>query len=236
MLVVSGTRIRPRRRRASTGSRRRTRPTGCGCCSASSDGRAWFAVIVDAGGRRRPAPGEWTPLRGLLPHLADDALAGAPLVFHALGLAEWLCVTRFCPRCGGAADAARKAGHELACANGHSAVPAHRPGGDHGRHPGRAGLRGRALPARPAGDLARGPLLDAGRLLRAGGDARGRRTPRGRRGGRDRRRRGRVLRQPALAAAGQPDARASSAARGHDRDHGRPATRSRTPAGSPAPR
>ena len=53
------------------------------------DGRAWFAVIVDAE-ISKAAKGEWTPLRGLLPYLADDAMASAPLVFHALGLAEWL--------------------------------------------------------------------------------------------------------------------------------------------------
>jgi len=65
---------------------------------------------------------DWTPLRGLLPHLADDAMAGAPLVFHALGLAEWLFVTRFCPRCGEPL-APTKSGHELVCANGHSQFP-----------------------------------------------------------------------------------------------------------------
>ena len=30
------------------------------------------------------------PLRGLLPHLATDGLDEAPLLFHALGLAEWV--------------------------------------------------------------------------------------------------------------------------------------------------
>ena len=39
---------------------------------------------------------------------------GAPLLFHAIGLAEWHWATRFCPRCGGALEP-RKAGHELVC-------------------------------------------------------------------------------------------------------------------------
>ncbi len=56
---------------------------------------------------------EWVPLRGLLPALADDP-AQAPLLFHAIGLAEWHAATRFCPRCGGTLEA-RKAGHELRC-------------------------------------------------------------------------------------------------------------------------
>ncbi len=63
------------------------------------DGRTWFAVVVEPG----RAPGEkaeWFGLRGLLPHLAGGGqLTEAPLVFHAIGLAEWLYATRFCPRC-----------------------------------------------------------------------------------------------------------------------------------------
>jgi NAD+ diphosphatase len=80
------------------------------------EGRSWFAVVTDAATSRDGAErGEtWVPLRGLLPALADDALAYAPLVFHALGLAEWLFVTRYCPRCAGALEP-RKSGHELVC-------------------------------------------------------------------------------------------------------------------------
>jgi NAD+ diphosphatase len=62
------------------------------------------------------------PLRGLLPHLADGSADGAPMVFHALGLAEWLHATRFCPRCGEPLEP-RRAGHELVCGNGHTQFP-----------------------------------------------------------------------------------------------------------------
>ena len=99
------------------------------------DGRTWFAVIADAALAAPSATraAQWYPLRGLLPYLAGDAVAQAPLVFHALGLAEWHWVTRFCPRCGGSLEP-RAAGHELRCTScGKRAVPAHRPGGDHGR-------------------------------------------------------------------------------------------------------
>src|SRR6185369_12133546 len=80
-------------------------------------------VLVVAGNRVRPvdgvipwvAPDEaavegtrvllgegegWTGLRGLLPYLAGEGVEQAPLVFHAIGLAEWLFATRHCPRCG----------------------------------------------------------------------------------------------------------------------------------------
>jgi len=120
VLVVSGTRVRPADGVldwVAPGDA----PEGLRVLLGEHDGRAWFAVIVDAE-VSRSAQGEWTPLRGLLPFLADDALAGAPLVFHALGLAEWLWVTRFCPRCGELL-APRASGHELACANGHVQFP-----------------------------------------------------------------------------------------------------------------
>lgn len=119
VLVVSGTRVRP-----VGGALDWVAPTdapdGLRVLLGEHDGRAWFAVIVDAEISR--AGGDWTPLRGLLPFLADDALAGAPLVFHALGLAEWLWVTRFCPRCGEALRP-RASGHELVCDNGHVQFP-----------------------------------------------------------------------------------------------------------------
>jgi NAD+ diphosphatase len=82
------------------------------------DGRTWFALIVDpddAPGER----GEWVGLRAVLPRLAGvDApgaeLSEAPLVFHAIGMAEWHWATRFCPRCGGPLEP-RQAGAELVC-------------------------------------------------------------------------------------------------------------------------
>lgn len=121
VLVVSGTRVRPVAG-ALEWVAPADAPDGLRVLLGEQDGRAWFAVVVDAEVAKSAAQGEWTPLRGLLPFLADDALAGAPLVFHALGLAEWLWVTRFCPRCGGPLSP-RASGHELACANGHVQFP-----------------------------------------------------------------------------------------------------------------
>ena len=63
------------------------------------------------------APGdaeEWVPLRAVLTLLAEGTPAQAPLVMHAIGLAEWHHATRFCPRCGGDL-VSRAAGHELRC-------------------------------------------------------------------------------------------------------------------------
>ena len=120
VLVVSGTRIRP-----VDGALQWVAPAeapdGLRVLLGEHDDRAWFAVIVDAEVSKADQ-GEWTPLRGLLPFLADDALVGAPLVFHALGLAEWLWVTRFCPRCGGPLSP-RASGHELVCPEGHVQFP-----------------------------------------------------------------------------------------------------------------
>jgi NAD+ diphosphatase len=83
------------------------------------DGRVWFALALDPS----YAEGDgWTGLRGLLPHLAGDGVEQAPLVFHAIGLAEWLSATRFCRRCGLPLSPVL-AGHELACANGHRDFP-----------------------------------------------------------------------------------------------------------------
>ena len=111
VLVVSGTRIRPADGKVEWVSPADA-PDGLRVLLGEWQGRAWFAVVTDAG-LSRSGDG-WLPLRGLLPALADDALAYAPLVFHALGLAEWLFVTRFCPRCAGELEP-RRSGHELVC-------------------------------------------------------------------------------------------------------------------------
>jgi NAD+ diphosphatase len=111
VLVVAGTRVRPVDGTIEWVSPAGA-PEGLRVLLGERDGRAWFAVIAPAEGASVDAG--WYPLRGLLPHLADQGMTGAPLVFHALGLAEWLFVTRFCPRCGGALEV-RKAGHELVC-------------------------------------------------------------------------------------------------------------------------
>ncbi|HYF73176.1 MAG TPA: NAD(+) diphosphatase [Nocardioides sp.] len=121
VLVVSGTRVRrPEDGRVEWVSPADA-PDGVRLLLGEHGGRAWFAVVTDPALSQAAEPGEWTPLRGLLPHLADDA-DDAALVLHALGLAEWLFVTRFCPRCGEPLSPG-SAGHELACPNGHTHFP-----------------------------------------------------------------------------------------------------------------
>ncbi len=113
VLVVSGTRVRPRDGVVDWVAPADA-PEGLRVLLGERDGATWFAVITDAG-LAKAQPGEWLPLRGLLPALAGDASDLAPLLLHALGLAEWHWVTRFCPRCGGGLEPAA-AGHELHCA------------------------------------------------------------------------------------------------------------------------
>ncbi|KAA1426934.1 NAD(+) diphosphatase [Nocardioides antri] len=112
VLVVSGTRVRPRDG-ALEWLPTTEAPDGVRVLLGDRDGTTWWAVIVDAS-LAQEEQGQWFPLRGLLPFLSGDAISEAPLVFHALGLAEWLWVTRFCPRCGGGL-VPRAAGHELTC-------------------------------------------------------------------------------------------------------------------------
>ena len=112
VLVVSGTRLRPA---AGAVDWRPSAdvPDGTRVLLGERDGRTWFAVLVDpaeAPGDR----GDWVGLRALLPGLAAGPADEAPLLFHAIGLAEWHYATRFCPRCG-TALVARSAGHELTC-------------------------------------------------------------------------------------------------------------------------
>jgi NAD+ diphosphatase len=112
VLVVSGTRIRPVDGRTEWLSPADA-PDGLRVLLGEHDGTTWFAVVVEPG----EAPGdkgEWLDLRGVLPHLAGGGVPEAPLVLHAIGLAEWLFATRFCPRCGGDL-VPRAAGHELVC-------------------------------------------------------------------------------------------------------------------------
>ena len=118
----------------STGCARRTRPRGCGCCWASRTAAPGSRVDHRTGGGARPRRTSGSRCAGCCRTSADEDLAGAPLVFHALGLAEWLFVTRFCPRCGGHLAAARVRPRAGLRRLRHAAVPAHRPGGDHGRH------------------------------------------------------------------------------------------------------
>lgn len=115
VLVVAGTRVRPRDA-VLTWVPTAEAPDGVRVLLGERDGATYWAVIVD-GALAQEHPGEWLPLRGLLPVLSGTdgpAVADAPLVFHALGIAEWHWATRFCPRCGGTLESAA-AGHELRC-------------------------------------------------------------------------------------------------------------------------
>jgi NAD+ diphosphatase len=120
VLVVSGTRVQPVDGGIDWVSPQEA-PDGVRVLLGEHEGRAWFAAITGPE-VARAAQEEWFPLRGLLPYLADDTLAGVPLVFHALGLAEWLFVTRYCSRCAEPLTP-RAAGHELACPNEHVHYP-----------------------------------------------------------------------------------------------------------------
>ena len=112
VLVVSGTRVRPRDGTLEWVPTAQA-PDGVRILLGDRDGTTWWAVIVDPG-LAEAEPDQWFPLRGLLPFLSGDATKTAPLVFHALGLAEWHWVTRHCSRCGGTLTP-RAAGHELVC-------------------------------------------------------------------------------------------------------------------------
>lgn len=113
VLVVSGTRVRPVDGQLEWLPSSQA-PDGLRLLLGERDGVTWWAVIIPAEVATTAPKGEWLPLRGLLPVLAGDAVALAPLVFHALGMAEWHWSTRFCPRCGGSLSS-RSAGHELVC-------------------------------------------------------------------------------------------------------------------------
>lgn len=119
VLVVAGNRVR---RVDAAGAVQwvspRQAPPGERLLLGERDGHTWFAVVVPP----ERADDDWVPLRGVLPALAASERAEAPLVLHALGLAEWLRVTRFCSRCGGPL-VVQSAGHELRCTDGHVHYP-----------------------------------------------------------------------------------------------------------------
>lgn len=115
VLVIAGSRVRPVDGAIPWVAPAEAPAEGVRVLLGERDGRVWFALVVDPA----YAEGEeWTGLRGLLPHLAGDGVEQAPLVFHAIGLAEWLFATRHCPRCGGRLEP-RLAGHELECVECH---------------------------------------------------------------------------------------------------------------------
>ena len=112
VLVIAGARLRPVDGRIAWVSPAEA-PDGLRVLLGERDGVQHFAVIVDPS----EAPGdrdEWVVLRAIVQSLADEDVADAPLVLHAIGLAEWLWSTRHCPRCGGRLEP-RQAGHVLRC-------------------------------------------------------------------------------------------------------------------------
>jgi NAD+ diphosphatase len=110
VLVVAGSRIRPVDDRVTWVSPEEAPQDGVRVLLGEREGRVWFAAVTGAD----DADDDWVGLRAVLPHLASDGVEQAPLVFHAIGLAEWLHATRHCPRCGGRLEV-RQAGHELRC-------------------------------------------------------------------------------------------------------------------------
>jgi NAD+ diphosphatase len=117
-MVVAGNRVRLADGRVDW-VRPTATPPGVRVLLGERDGRTSFAVVLGP----EEAEEDWLPLRGLLPTLvAAEDDAEAPLVLHALGMAEWLHATRFCPRCAGPLSP-REAGHQLVCSNGHVQFP-----------------------------------------------------------------------------------------------------------------
>ena len=112
VLVVAGNRIRPVEGGVDWVSPADA-PDGVRVLLGERDGVTRFALVCDPA----DAPGEkddWVALRALFPYLGERGEDDAPWLFHAIGLAEWLWATRFCPRCGGPLEP-RHAGHELHC-------------------------------------------------------------------------------------------------------------------------
>jgi NAD+ diphosphatase len=114
VLVVAGTRVRPVGQAVEGVAPADAPGEGLRVLLGEHDGAVWFALVVAPS----YAGEEWVGLRSLLPHLAAEGAGWAPLVLHAIGLAEWLFATRHCPRCGGRLEP-RLAGHELECVECH---------------------------------------------------------------------------------------------------------------------
>ena len=89
-------------------------PDGLRVLLGERDGVTHFAVITS-----EPTGTGWVTLRGAFGQMSE---ADAPLVLHAIGMAEWLRATRFCARCGEPLEPVKQA-HELVCAHGHTTFP-----------------------------------------------------------------------------------------------------------------
>jgi NAD+ diphosphatase len=114
VMVLAGTRIRPVDGAIEWMSPADA-PGGARMMLGLRDGVAHFAVVTT----ELAATEAHVPLRALLTELSPD---DAPLVLHAVGLAEWMRATRFCARCGLPLDPVKE-GHELLCGNGHTTFP-----------------------------------------------------------------------------------------------------------------
>jgi len=110
VLVIAAARLRERDGRA-VWVPSADAPDGLRVLLGEAGGLAHFAVLVD----EVPEPAEdWQGLRAIVQSYAEGDSREAPLVFHAMGIAEWHRAMRYCPRCGGALTS-RAAGHELEC-------------------------------------------------------------------------------------------------------------------------
>ncbi len=118
VLVVAGSRVRPVDGTVPWVSAADVPGEGTRVLLGEREGRVWFAHVVDEAYAAGEGADGWVGIRDLLPHLAGAGVEQAPMVFHAIGLAEWLRATRFCPRCGGHLEP-RLAGHELECVECH---------------------------------------------------------------------------------------------------------------------
>lgn len=111
VLVVAGSRIRPVDGRVVWVSSAEA-PPGTRVLLGEQDGGTHFAVLADptmVAGERE----EWVGLRTVVQSLLEDE--SAPMVLHAIGMAEWHWAVRRCPRCGGELVAS-ESGHVLRCA------------------------------------------------------------------------------------------------------------------------
>lgn len=114
VLVIAGTRFQLRDGHVTWVSPQEA-PDGTRVLLGDLGGVVHFAVIVG------PEAGDetWTGLRGIVAHVDEKEAA---LVVHAVGIAEWLYVTRHCPRCGEPLAPAQL-GHVLRCPQGHEEFP-----------------------------------------------------------------------------------------------------------------
>ncbi len=111
VLLIAGTRVRPVDGALGWVGPSEA-PDGTRVLLGERDGTTYFAVLLEP----KVAPGEkeeWVGLRALAMAFEADS-TDAPLVFHAMGLAEWHWRHRVCPLCGDKLES-RMSGHVLAC-------------------------------------------------------------------------------------------------------------------------